>query len=274
MALGALALGPVRAWAQGAPALEIGVLPNISARVLMAQYQPMREFLARETRRAVQVSTAPNWTAFHQRTLATDYDLVVTAAHLARLAQIDRGYQPLLVYAPMIKGLFVGAKSRPLRQISELGGQTLVLSNPQSLVTMRGMQWLAEQGLQRQRDFRTVSTATDDSVGAVILRGDAMAAVCSGGEFRAIPDPIKAQLQIHSTFAEVPGFVLMASPRVPAAAARTLKDQLLQFALATDEGRAFFEATGFTGMRDIPAGLMESMDSYLEPTRKVLSSPA
>jgi phosphonate transport system substrate-binding protein len=60
-------------------------LPNISARVLLAQYQPMREYLARAMRRPVQVSTAPNWNAFHQRTLGLEYDVVVTAAHLAQL---------------------------------------------------------------------------------------------------------------------------------------------------------------------------------------------
>ncbi len=274
LALGSLAVTPLRAHAQTAAALEIGVLPNISARVLLAQYQPMREFLARETRRAVHVSTAPSWAAFHQRTLAADYDLIVTAAHLGRLAQIERGYQPLLVYAPSIKGLLVCAKSRPIRQPGELAGQTLVLSNPQSLVTMRGLQWLGEQGLQRQRDFKTMATPTDDSVGAVVVRSDAIAALCSGGEFRAIPEAIRHQLQIVSTFAEVPGFVVMANPALGAAAARALKEQLMQFASASDEGRSFLEATGFSGMRELPVGMMEAMDSYVEPTRRALTSAA
>jgi phosphonate transport system substrate-binding protein len=263
---------PRAVWAQTA-ALEIGVLPNISARMLLAQYQPMREYLARATGRAVQVSTAPNWTAFHQRTLGLEYDLVVTAANLARVAQLDRGYVPLLTYAPNIKGMVAFASARPIKSVAELAGRTLVLSNPQSLVTLRGMEWLAENGLQRDRDFKTINTPTDDSVGSVVVRGDAVAAMVSGGEYRAIPDPVKAQLQILTTFAEVPGFVVLASPRLAGADARALKQHLSRFGADSDEGKAFFASSGFTGIREPAAGLLESMDAYVEATRKVLAAP-
>ena len=264
---------PRAAWAQAARPLEIGILPNISARVLLALYQPLREYLERVTNRPVQVSTAPNWTTFHQRTLGLEYDIIVTAANLARVAQLDRGYVPLLTYAPNIKGLVAFANNRPIKSVAELKGQTLVLSNPQSLVTLRGMQWLAENGLQRDKDFKTLNTPTDDSVGSVVARGDAIAAMASGGEYRAIPDAIKAQLQVLTTFAEVPGFVVLASPKLPAAEARALKEHLNRFAAQSDEGKAFFAASGFTGMHEPAAGMMESMDAYVEATRRVLSAP-
>ena len=272
LALLATGLWATSARAQTTTALEIGVLPNISARLLMAQYQPMRDYLSRELARPVQISTAPNWNAFHQRTLALQYDLVVTAANLARLAQIDRGFVPLISYAPAIKGMVISASRAPLKAVADLRGQTLVLSNPQSLVTLRGMQWLADSGLQRERDFKTISTPTDDSVGNVVVRGDAIAAMLSGGEYRAIPDAARAQLTTLSVFAEVPGFVLMASPRMPASEQRALKDRLLAFAGGAEEGKAFFAASGFAGMREAPAGLMESLDSFVEATRQVMSA--
>jgi phosphonate transport system substrate-binding protein len=259
--------------AQALP-LEIGVLPNISARVLMTQYQPLREYLARELDRPVQVATAPGWPAFHQSTLAQDFDLVITAAHLGRLAQVERGHVPLLVFMPNVKGLLAVPAERPLQRIGELSGRTLVLSNPQSLVTFRGMQWLSEQGLQRDRDFTTVGVRTDDSVGNVVLRGDAAAAMLSGGEFRAIPEAARAQLRILSTFAEVPGFVVLASPRLGAAQAQGLRSHLLHFANGSDEGRAFFERTGYTALREPTPGLMESLDPYMAATRRALAGAA
>jgi phosphonate transport system substrate-binding protein len=257
----------------GAP-LEVGVLPNISARLLLAQYQSMRDYLARELRRAVQVSTAPNWTAFHQRTLALDYDVVVTAANLARVAQIDRGYVPLLNYAPDIKGMVAFANARPVKGPADLKGQTLALSNPQSLVTLRGMQWLGENGLQRERDFKTTGTPTDDSVGNVVLRGDAIAAMLSGGEFRVIPEAIRSQLTILTVFAEVPGFIVLASPKLKADEQRAIKAHLLAFGAGGEEGKAFLSATGFAGIRELGNGLMESMDVFVEPTRRVLAPAA
>jgi phosphonate transport system substrate-binding protein len=264
---------PELARSQSAAALEIGVLPNLSARLLLAQYQPMRDYLSREMKRAVQVSTAPNWTAFHQRTLGLDYDVVVTAANLARVAQLDRGFVPLLAYAPAIKGMVICASNRPVKTVTELRGQTLVLSNPQSLITLRGMQWLADNGLHRDKDFKTMNTPTDDSVGSVVTRGDAIAAMLSGGEYRAIPDNIKAQLQVLTTFAEVAGFIVLASPKLPAADMRAVKESLLAFAAGSDEGKAFFASSGFNGMNEPAAGLMESMDPYLEATRRTMSAP-
>lgn len=264
---------PFEVQAQTSASLEIGVLPNISARTLLAQYQPMRDYLARELKRPVYISTAPNWTAFHQRTLARDYDVVVTAVNLARVAQLDSGYTPLLSYAPNIRGMVVCAKNKPIASVAELRGQTLVLSNPQSLITLRGMQWLTENGLQRDKDFKTINTPTDDSVGNVVVRGDALAALLSGGELRAIPDNVKAQLQVLTTFAEVPGFVVMASPKVLAADVLALKASLRSFADVSDEGKAFFASTGFAGMRELAAGLLESMDPYVAGTRMVMATP-
>jgi phosphonate transport system substrate-binding protein len=261
-----------RVVAQATAPLEIGVLPNISARALMAQYQPMREFLQHELNRPVQISTAPNWIAFHQRTMAREYDVVITASHAARLAQVERGYVPMLVYVPDIKGMIAFASGRPMKGIADLRGQTLVLSNPQSLVTLRGLQWLSDNGLQKDRDFQTIDTPTDDSVGNVVVRGDAIAAMLSGGEFRAIPDGTKSQLQTLTTFAEVPGFVVMASPALKPSDQQTIKSLLLQFAKGSGDGKSGFGATGFSDVRELPPGLMESMDPFVAATRKLFSA--
>lgn len=258
--------------AQRVPALEIGVLPNISARALLGQYQPLRDFFDR-VQQPVQISTAPNWSSFHERTLALEYDLVVTGAHLARLAQLERGLVPLLSYSPNIRALIGVAKARPMKDIMDLRGQVLVLSNPQSLVSMRGLQWLADKGLQRDRDFRTINVPTDDSAGSLVVRGDAVAALLSGGEFRATPDAVKPQFEIMLTLAEVPSFVVLASPRLSAPVQQALKNQLLAFANGSAEGKAFFGNTGFSGIGEIPPGLMASIDPYVELTRKALTVP-
>lgn len=257
--------------AQEPAGLELGLLPNLSARVLLTQYEPMVGYLGRELRQRVSASTAVNWATFHKRTVNLDYDLVVTAANLARLAQVEAGWVPLLRYKPDIKGLLVCLSARPLADAQALRGRTLVLSNPQSLVTLRGLEWMASQGLQQGRDFSTTSVPTDDSVGNVVVRGDAVAALLSGGEFRAIPDAVRSQLQVMSTFAEVTGFVLMASPRMAVARRQQLAEHLARFAAGSDEGRLFFERTGFNAFQSVEAGVMEALQPYVEATRRVLA---
>jgi phosphonate transport system substrate-binding protein len=253
--------------------LEIGVLPNINSRLLLAQYQPLRAYLLAQIHRQVQISTAPSWKTFHQRTLDLDYDIVVTASHLARVAQIDQGFIPLASCQPNIKGIIIYARARPMASISELEGQTLVLSNPYSLVTLRGMQWLAEKGLHRERNFTTINTPTDDSVGNVVVQGNAIAALLSSGEYRAIPAAIKTQIEILTTLSEVPGFIIMASPKLATEDVRAIKAHLLRFSTGSEEGKTFMSNTGFTGMTELPSGLMESMDQYAAATRKMLAIP-
>lgn len=258
--------------AQSRP-LEIGVLPNLSARVLLAQYEPMRAYLARVMDRPVQISTAPNWTTFHRRTVDFHYDIVVTAANLARVAQIDFGFVPLVRCVPDIQGLLVVAKERPMASVGDLRGRTLVLSNRQSLVSLRGMRWLAAARLRQGTDFKTMDAPTDDSTGNVVLRGDAVAAMLSGGEFRAIPEAIRGRLAIFEKFADVPGFVVMANPRRSADEIRRFVLHLERFAAGTDEGRAFFAASGFADLRPAEQALMQSLDSDVEATRQGLLRP-
>ncbi len=257
--------------AQHRPGLELGVLPNLSARVLLAQYQPVREYLARELARPVQVSTAPRWREFHERTLAGQYDLIVTAAHLARLAQLDAGWRPLLSLTPDVQGLLATPVGKPLQRLEDLRGQALALSNPSSLVALRGLQWLADAGLRVGRDLRIVHTPTEDSVGQMLLRGDAAAALLSQGEFRALGEAVHSQLRTWPPFAQVPGFVFMANPAVPAAEAQTWREQLLRLGRGDELGKMYFAASGHNGLQPLAPGLLESMDSYLEATRHALA---
>ena len=267
---GLVATLPLRAPGQQPERLEIGLLPNLSARVLLTQYEPLVTYLVRELAVPVQASTAVNWATFQRRTVELSYDLVVTAANLARLAQLDAGWLPLLCCKPDIRALFVCAAARPLADAAALRGSRLVLANPQSLVALRGLDWLAERGLQRGRDYELVATPTDDSVGHVLVRGDAGGAVLSGGEFRAIPEAVRSQLQVVSTFAELPGFVLMASPRLDAVLRRRLHETLLRFGSGSEEGRQFFQRTGFQALVAVEPGLMDGLQGVVEATRRAL----
>jgi len=264
------AMRPLRA--QTVRPLELGVLPNVSLRMLLTQYQPLREFLEKRLQQPVQVSSAPNWAAFFQRTAQGDYDLVVTAANMARVAQLDQAHVPLVTFTPRIKGLVIHARQRPLQRIADLRGQRLGLSNPLSLVALRGVQWLAEQGLRRDADYTTLATPADDSVGNLVVRGDCVAAMLSGGEFRAIAGEVRAQLEVLQEFAEVPAFIVLAAAKLGAARAAQLRQALLEFGAGSDEGKAFFAATGFSGLAEAGPGLLEQLDVYVPETRRLFAA--
>ena len=86
--LAALGSWPWAVTAQAA-GLSLGVVPNLSARVLATLYQPMRSWLADGLRRPVQVLTAAEFATFHERALAGQYELFVTVPNLGALAVAD-----------------------------------------------------------------------------------------------------------------------------------------------------------------------------------------
>ena len=94
-------LATVSAQPAGAP-FTIGVMPNLSARVILTNYQPMRAYFERELKRPVEIFTAGDLRSFSQQTQRGDFALAVTAANLGRLAQLDAKWEPLAIYEPQI----------------------------------------------------------------------------------------------------------------------------------------------------------------------------
>jgi hypothetical protein len=181
---------PLRLRAQ--PALELGVLPHLSTRTLMGLYRPVREGLQKQLQRNVQISTAPDWARFHQRVLALDYDCMVSAAHLARLAQVDAGWIPLASYAPPIQALLIAARHRPLSTPQALKGGRLVLANRQSrVITVRTIGEVPAFVVSASPRLTTANRRELFRAWLAFGRDDTSAAFYAGSAFRSI-EPVAA----------------------------------------------------------------------------------
>ena len=269
-ALGALTLGtPLSVQAQASAPFTIGVLPNVSARIIFAAYQPMREHFERELGQKVEIATAPEFRSFSERTLKGEYDMVVIAPNLGRVATLDANWEVLGVYEPRIPALAVGAIENADNNPAQLRGKSVALANPQSLVALVGLDWLRSQGLQPGVDFKTVVTANDDSLGAVLRSGEAPIAIMSRGELRAKPPEMQAKLRVIHEIAQVPGFFVMANPKLDAPQRRRLRS-LVQGFPATEDGRRFLSLSGFTGIREVTDADLRVLDPYNDLTRRGL----
>jgi phosphonate transport system substrate-binding protein len=251
-------------------ALVIGVLPNISAEKLMAQYEHMKHYLESLNTQKITINTSPNFKAFFESTMNGDYDLAVSAPHFARVAQLDRGLIPLVIYEPRISALLITPADQSFASAAELRGKVVAFANPQSLVAMYGRQWLGQQGLQAGKDFEVRGPRTDLGVGRMLLTGEASAAIMSNGEFRALPPEESARLKIAQTIARMPNFVVLANPRLNRALVAKLKTQLKAFLANQDDGAAFASATGITAMSDVDEAQLRELDSFVEQTRSAM----
>jgi len=261
------------AWSSCASAqpepLQLGLVPNISPRVLFEHNRPLRLYLERRLGRPVELVTAPDFRVFHQRTLAGAYDLAVTPAHMARLAQLDAGHVPLVSYAPGIACLVVTAKESGVNGIGDLRGRAITLANPLSLVALHGQQWLGAHGLRAEQDYRITRVRADDSAASMLVRGESAAALLSAGELRAIPEKLRERVAVLSPCGEVQSFVAVASARLPAQLRESLRGALIAFP-AAPEFADFSAATGFKGMAAVDDAMLRTLDVLAPATRRLL----
>ena len=250
--------------------LKIGVVPNVSARIIAANYQPMLDYFRNELKREAEVSTGSNFANFHQRALNTEFDLMVTAPNLARVAELDHQWVPLAVFEPGVPGLLVGMSGRD-HQLSQLKGKKLALANPQSLVALVGIDWLKSQGYRVGIDYQTLAVANDDSLGVVLKSEEAPFAMMSMGEFNSKSPEMKKMLSVITKFVQLPGFMFMASPKLSDAERAKMQQLIFNFP-QSEQGKKFLALNSFTGIATPTQAQFALLDQYVEVTRKGLTA--
>jgi phosphonate transport system substrate-binding protein len=250
--------------------LVIGVLPNIGAELLMSQYASLKHYLERVGGQPVRIVLPANFKTFFESTMKGDYDLAVSAPHLARVAQLDGKLVPLVVYEPRINALFITPTDSPLASPQDLRAHALVFANPQSLVALYGRQWLGQLGLEAGRDYEVKAARTDLGVGRMLLTGEAAAAIMSNGEFRSLPQDEAVRLKIVEVFARIPNFIVLANPRLDAQRMSKLKEEFKAFLGDKDDGAAFARATGINGINDVDEAMLRELDAFAPATRRAM----
>lgn len=264
-------LSPVLAFADS-HILKIGLLPVLSARVLLTNYQPLRVYLERELQQPVELVTASDFQAFYSSTIAGEYDAVITAPHFARMAQIDAKYIPIASYRSINRAILIAAKDRPLASINELRGKSLAIPDRHAMVVSQALLWLREKGLQAETDFKLVETPSLNSAAYSVQSHQSVLAVTAPTAMKQMPDNIKDSIQIFANLPELPSSLIwMAHPRI-ASQLPLLRSALLKLSSAIPEGAIFFESTGYIGMREISNEEMKALDPYAKELSRVLKS--
>jgi len=244
--------------------IRVGVLPTLSAKVLLTNYQPLRVYLERELQRPVEMVTATDFKRFQHDTLAGDFDLLVTAPHLARLSQMEAGFLPVATYLAANRAILITAKNKPIKQLEELRGRNLAIFDPLGLIVLQAQQWLEDRGLESGRDYRAVVFSSHNSVGFSVQQGESLMGVIAPAGLRQLPPETREQIQIYAELPQVPALIWIVHPRLKQQADR-LQAVLLRFA-ETPEGAQFYSGNAYKGMRPVTQEELLSLD---RPAREV-----
>jgi len=248
--------------------LEIGLVPNVTARALFQAYQPMREYLEKRLQRPVQLYTAPDFKDFFVRTGQGEFDLVVTPPHFARAAQVDTGYVPLLQYQTALKAIVV-APTNGVSQLEGLRGKRLAIVGETAIVTLMAERALMKRGLKLGTDVSIQNHSAHNNAVLSMKRGEADAAVIGSGPYLLMPEETRAGIRIIADLGHSPNATFMAHPRQGKEVIDTIRQVLVEFS-DTAEGKAFMSRYGYQGFKPVTAKELAAMEEYSAAAKRIM----
>lgn len=273
LALGLLLPHPATAAEKpaGAP-LTVGIVPYMSTGMLLRTHAPLAQSLESSLQRAVNLRTAPDYKSFFQRLRAGDYDIAITPPHYGWLAIRDHGFQPLLVHRDPIRGILVSAADQPVKNIADLRGASIAVTDRSALMAILGAQTLADEGLVENRDYQFVSAVSHSSAIHNAITGKTRAALVNATSLVLSPPEIRQRTQVWRDLAVFPGQFYIAHARLGEDHRAVIA--ALQAFERSPAGQEFFTNTAQGGFRALTADDRKILERALPETRRQLREAA
>jgi phosphonate transport system substrate-binding protein len=249
------------AWADDKKPLAFGVFPSLTARQTVEVYQPLADIIGKKLQRRVVVYSARDFKTFVARTRAGDYDIVLTAPHLAWLARQDAGYRPLLKYAQPVYGMLVTRADSPLQTVESLRGRTIATADAIAVAVMAVQAELAARGLRANVDYHTLDAGTHVNAMMQVINGRADGAIIGVHPYRLLAADLRAQLRVVTESPRLSSLMYLTHPRLRDREAGAVRQTLYDFA-ATAEGEAFMQRGGYGGFAEIDGTELRAFRPY------------
>jgi phosphonate transport system substrate-binding protein len=258
-----------RSHAADAPTLRLGLMPVYGIRTLMHRYEPVRAYFARLLGKPIRIETAPDFRRYLHSILAGEFDIVVAAAHFARIAQLDAGWAPLAQFEPDHDTLLIVRATDADKGIKQLAGQEVAVIDRMAITVMGALHFLERQGLQTDRDFRVTEYRNHASVVHSLLSGASAMAVTTTHGLHQIPSDLRVRIAVYRNVSDIPAFTFMAGPSLAKAEVEKLRAGLLSFSHEA-EGIEFMAQNSYTGLHAATEAAMRRADPFLKETRRML----
>jgi phosphonate transport system substrate-binding protein len=239
-----------------------------------AQHVLARHF-EKDLGRAVDLYSAPSIRTHVERIVRPDYDIVFTAPHMGRLAQLDGGYVPIGSFERPLTGVISVRNDGPIKSLDQLRGKTVAINDRLVLNSILTLKDLEKRGIGL-RDLVIVPAASQNSALLSVAAGDVDAAITVNFAIGQIPPERQGELRILFQTEEVPGMpstLILVHPAMPARDRQRLEASLMSFA-ATGEGKRFLLASRYKNVvRAVPQDVRK-LDIYLPELRRLLAAGA
>lgn len=249
-------------------AIEFGLAPYISARPLLAMFQPLARHIETRLGYPVLAVTAPSLREFDERALARQYDLAMMAPQSARLAQKQAGYVPLLRVSNDLYGVFVVPLESRLHSLRDLAGQPLAFPDRFTATAHLGREAVLHAGLDPARIV--YPPGFQDSLLLSLLRGEFPAALLNSSALFQMPQEHRYRVRVLEETRRIPHVMFLAHPDLPAERQAQIRAAIVEFMEQSEAGRAFIAHTGLIGVRPPTEAELRGLDALAQQHRRLL----
>lgn len=243
---------------QGLP-LTFGIFPYVNPGAIVKHHGSLKTFLERALKRPVRLVTASNFTEFVRRTRAHKYDLVLTAPHLGRLAEVRDDYRRVAMTSHLIQGVFVTPSDSGIDSLAGLRDKTITMAAPESIIFQMARKALYDRGLVDGKTMRLQVTSTHNNALYACVRRESDACLTGQKIWKALDDTAKRALRIVAWTDQAPGFTLMANPHLNEATIRNARKAVFEFSQSRVGADYLFDE--FEPITDV---VMQELDPYVE----------
>lgn len=249
--------------------LILGVFPHLTAKQTIETYRPLVTTLKDRLQRDVVVYTARDFRTFVARTRQGEYDILLTAPHLAWLARQDAGYRPLLKYVEPVHGLLVVRSDSPFNTPDALRGHTIATADAIAVAGLAIEAGLATQGLRRNIDYHIMDAGTHTNAVMQVVGKRADAAMVGKHAFKLLPDDLRSQLRVLTETPPLSSLMYLTHPRLRDREAEAVRRALLDFS-TIPEGQAFIQRGGYGGFASVDGNELSAFRPYALQAQEIL----
>lgn len=243
------------------PPLVFGVFPHLTAKQAVETYRPIADTLEKHLQRGVVIYSARDFKTFIERTRQGEYDILLTAPHLAWLARQDAGYRPLLKYAQPVYGLLVVRADSTFEEPKALRGRTIAIPDPFAVAALALHAQLAAQGFRNDIDYRTVISGSHLNAVMQVINGRTDGAMLGLHTYTLLSAELRQQLRVLAKTPSLSSLMYLTHPRLRDTEAEAIREALLHFA-ALPEGRAFMQRGGYAGFVSVDGSELRAFHPY------------
>jgi phosphonate transport system substrate-binding protein len=242
--------------------IQFGIFPYVSPGQLVKFHNPLRAYMEETLGEKVSLVTAPSFKDFVSRTREGQYDIIMTAPHLGKLAELQ-GYKRISHDMHEVQGVYLVHKDSEIKSLPDLKGKVITLVGRAAIITQMVEYQLKSLGLEADKDVTFRITRTHNNAMYAPLRGESDASVTGILLFNKIGEEDRKHVRVIGKTPMAPGFMVMAGKRITEAQRQKLTQALLNF-INTPAGKDYLKTTGLKRFEPITDQEMQDMEPYIQ----------